>query len=361
MTYLPTPPSEPNSDRGTKTKTETEIEIKSKSNISSKEATIYLHTPFHPKAEEYAKSKFGKIIRPEDENFNEIFPQTDGILLRVGNLTRDMILKANKLQIISRNGVGIDNIHIETAKERGITITNCPGGNAQAVAELALTLTLTLLRRVVEIDNRIRLGEKVTSIKALSPGLFGKTIGLIGMGDISYEFSKLLLSFNCKILIYSPTSNLKKWTLEDDPNSKYSSFIIPHKRILNLNELLKNSDVISIHCPLNEKTKGLIGKEEFKKMKKNSIIINTARGGIINERELENALENNLISGAGIDVWEIEPAFGDTMGKLGKLKNTVVLPHLGGSTDSVTLEGCMTAIDIMADYFDGKPIKNRVI
>nr|XP_018259288.1 phosphoglycerate dehydrogenase [Kwoniella dejecticola CBS 10117]OBR81446.1 phosphoglycerate dehydrogenase [Kwoniella dejecticola CBS 10117] len=311
MTYLPTPPSE------------------STPSISAKEATVYLHTPFHPKAEEYAKTKFGKILRPEDaSSVEEIMGQVDGILLRVSNITRDMLRAAPKLRIISRNGVGVDNIHMPTARERGVVVTNCPGGNAQAVAELALTLALTVLRRVVEIDNRIRSGEKVPSITALAPGLFGKTVGLIGMGDIAYEFAKLLLSFNCKIIVYSPTSPSTRWTTADPKHPHKYPVEIPHTRAATLPELLAAADVVSIHCPLNDSTRGLIGKDELEMMKQTAVILNTARGGIIDERQLEDALEQGVIAGAGIDVWEVEPAFGETMGKLGKLRNTVVLPHL---------------------------------
>ncbi|WRT69180.1 uncharacterized protein IL334_006164 [Kwoniella shivajii] len=344
--YLPTPPSEPSSTP----------------TIEAKQATVYLHTPFHPKAEVYAQEKFGRILRPQDGTVQEIMSQVDGILLRVSSVTREMLLQAPKLKIISRNGTGVDNIHIPTAKEKGVIVTNCPGGNAQAVAELALTLALTVLRRVVEIDSRIRSGEKVPSITALAPGLFAKTIGLIGMGDTSYEFAKLLLSFNCKILVYSPTSPKTRWTTSDSvENKKKFPNVIPHERCSTLEELLQVVDVVSLHCPLNDSTRGLIGTKELDLMRDDAIIVNTARGGMIDERALEKALEDGTLGGAGIDVWEIEPAYGDTMGKLGKLRNTVVLPHLGGSTDQVTLEGCMTAIDIMADYFDGKPVKNRVI
>ncbi|OCF79103.1 phosphoglycerate dehydrogenase [Kwoniella mangroviensis CBS 8886] len=326
--------------------------------LGAKNATVYLHTPFHPKAEVYAEQKFGKLLRPHDGSVEEIMAQIDGILLRVSNITRDMLLQAPNLRIISRNGVGVDNIHIPTAKERGVIVTNCPGGNAQAVAELALTLALTVLRRVVEVDNRIRSGEKVPSITALAPGLFGRTVGLVGMGDTSYELAKLLLAFNCPILVYSPTSPLTRWTDTNDP--KYPT-TIPHERVDSLEELLKRSDVVSLHCPLNDSTRGLIGKKELEIMKNDAVIINTARGGIIDERALEDALEYGKLGGAGIDVWEVEPAYGETMGKLGKLRNTVVLPHLGGSTDSVTLDGCMKAVDIMAGYFDGKQVRNRVI
>ncbi|WVR08961.1 hypothetical protein IAU60_006020 [Kwoniella sp. DSM 27419] len=337
--YLPTPPAEP------------------EALTPSAQATVYLHTPFHPKAEEYAEARFAKVLRPKDGTMEELMAQVDGILLRVGRITREMLLAAPKLKIISRNGTGYDNMHIPTVRERGVVVTNCPGGNAQAVAELALTLMLAVLRRVVEVDTRIRSGEKVPSITVLAPGLFGSVVGLVGMGDTAYELAKLLLAFNCRILVYSPTSPVDRWRTAE---SRYPT-PIPHDRCSDLEQLLRQVDVVSLHCPLNDDTRELIGREQMGWMRDTAVIVNTARGGIVVERDLEEALENGRLGGAGIDVWDVEPAHGDTMGKLGKLRNTVVLPHLGGSTDAVTLEGCVKAIDIMADYLDGKGARNRVV
>ncbi|KAK8843964.1 hypothetical protein IAR55_006756 [Kwoniella newhampshirensis] len=341
QSYLPTPPSEP-----------VQADLP---RPPAKEATVYLHTPFHPKAELYAASRFARVIRPSDGP--EELSAVDGILLRTGHVGRSLLLNMPKLRIIARNGVGYDNMDIPTVREKDVVVTNCPGGNSQAVAELTLTLILTLLRRVLEVDHRIRSGELVPSIRALSPGLFRKTVTLVGMGDTAYELSKLLMAFHCRILVYSPTSPKERWTVEDQ---RYP-VTIPHERYDSLEEMMRECDVLSLHCPLSEKTRGLIGDKELSWMKRDAILINTARGGMVDERALEKRLKDGTIGGAGLDVFEIEPAYGETMGELGKMLNVVCLPHLGGSTDGVTLEGCTRAIDIMADYFDGKGIVNRVI
>ncbi|OCF42980.1 phosphoglycerate dehydrogenase [Kwoniella heveanensis CBS 569] len=354
--YLPTPPSEPEPDVALESASQPHPSVPL---IPAKEATIYLHTPFHPKAEEYAVERFKEVLRPSDlgGDVGQLMGRADGILLRVGHITRDMLLAAPKLKIISRNGTGIDNMHLPTVKEKGVVVTNCPGGNARAVAELALALMLAVLRRVVEIDNRIRSGEKVPSITALAPGLFGSTVGLVGMGDTAYELARLLLAFGCRILVYSPTSPSNRWLVE----SPRYPVVIPHERVNSLDDLLNQVDVLSLHCPLNDQTRRMISTDQLIKMKDTAVLINTARGGVVDERALEQALESGQLGGAGIDVWDVEPAYGETMGKLGKLRNTVVLPHLGGSTDGATLEGCMRAIDIMADYLDGKGARNRVV
>ncbi|WVQ73565.1 hypothetical protein IAR50_003143 [Cryptococcus sp. DSM 104548] len=336
-TQLPTPPAEPA--------------------IHAAQATVYLHTPFHPKAEAYAATRFAKLLRPSDGPWEKLMPQVDAILLRTGNVTSEMVKAAPKCRIISRNGVGVDNVPIQTCIENSIAVTNVPGGNSKVVAELALTLMLTVLRRVLEVDRRIRGGECVPSIKALSPGLFGKTVGLVGMGDISYEVGKLVRAFGCEIVVFSPTSPPTRWTSAD---ARYQT-PLAHTRAKTLEELLRKVDVVSLHCPLNDQTRNLIGEKELGWMKDTAVVVNTARGGIVDERALEKALKAGKLGGAGLDVFVVEPAYGESLGGLRDLDNVVLLPHLGGSTEGVTLDGCNKAVDIMADYLDGKGAANRVV
>lgn len=247
-----------------------------------------------------------------------------GLVLRTGDVTTEMVLAAPNLRIISRNGTGVDNVPLPTCLSRGIAVTNVPGGNAFAVAELAITLMLTVLRRVVEVDKRIRGGERVPSIEALAPGLGGKKVGLVGMGDIAYELAKLLRAFGCEVLVHSPSSPDTRWTVED---TRYP-VPISHTRMPSLRSLLEECDVLSLHCPLNANTRYMIGREELGWMKSTAVVINTARGGIIDERALEEALKERKIGGAGLDVFEKEPAYGGSLGGLRDLDNVVLLPHL---------------------------------
>lgn len=306
----------------------------------SREATVYLHTPFHPKAEIYAETKFKKVLRPKDGKVDDLMKQIDGIckskclsvsrielialVLRTGDVTAEMVLAAPNLRIISRNGTGVDNVPLPTCLSRGIAVTNIPGSNAFAVAELAIALMLTVLRRVVEVDKRIRGGERVPSIEALAPGLGGKKVGLVGMGDIAYELAKLLRAFGCEVLIHSPSSPELRWTVED---TRYP-VTISHTRMPSLRSLLEQCDILSLHCPLNANTRYMIGREELGWMKSTAVVINTARGGIIDERALEEALKERKIGGAGLDVFEKEPAYGESLGGLRDLDNVVLLPHL---------------------------------
>jgi D-3-phosphoglycerate dehydrogenase len=266
--------------------------------------------------------------------------------MRLGTASADDLLESNspRLRIITRSGVGYDSIHPEGCRARDIVVTNLPGANAQvrllydtfsmrdeadlqAVAELALTLTLSVLRRIKEMDRRFISGEILRSIHSLAPGLTGKTVGIVGMGNTARHFALLLRPFRCRLLVYSPTSSSHRWTDSDPDLSKSGDAPIAHERV-DLERILREADVISLHCPLLPETKNLISEKELGMMKPNTVLINTARGGVVDERALERALQAGKLAGAGIDVWEIEPARGDNLGELGKMNNVICLPHL---------------------------------
>lgn len=199
----------------------------------------------------------------------------------------------------------------------------------QAVAELALTLMLSLLRRVKELDVRLTSGEVISSVHALAPGLAGKTVGLIGMGNTARQLAYMLRPFGCRILVFSPTSSRSKWTV-DDPITTHgpgSGKAIEHERV-ELETILRQSDVISLHCPYTPETVDLIGEKELGMMKSSAILINTARGGIVDERALEKALGARKLAGAGLDVFEVEPARAENLGLLGGMNNVICLPHV---------------------------------
>ena len=214
------------------------------------------------------------------------------------------------------------------------------------------------MRRIGEIQTRLRTGETIPSITALAPGLYGKTIGLIGMGDTAREAARMFhYGFNCKILIFSPTSPPTRWTSE---SSNKDEPVIPHTRINSLAEFLPLVDVLSLHCPYTPSTHHMIGKSELSLFKPSAVIINLARGGIIDEEALYEALVNKTIGGAGIDVWEQEPPPKERYAKLWDLNNVVAMPHFGGSVEESTRIGCEIAIDILAEVLAGGEPRNRV-
>ncbi|KAK4685902.1 hypothetical protein P7C73_g4236, partial [Tremellales sp. Uapishka_1] len=334
--------------------------------VSAKNATVFLPTPFHPEAERQAEQTFHRVLRVGQDGLSreDCLRECDAICafgseseqVKAADLESSV---APKLQIIARNGTGVDSIDLEACKKRGVVVTNWPGGNAQAVAELTLTLMLSLLRRVPEMSRRITSGELVPSIRALAPGLFNKTVGFVGMGDIAYEVAKLLSVFQCRLLVYSPTSPASRWS-GGGADPRYP-LPIRHERVETLDEVLVEADVLSLHCPLTPGTRNMIGEGELRRMKRSAVVINTSRGGMIDERALERALKAGEIGGAGLDVFAQEPAYGENLGELGTLDNVICLPHLGGSTEAQTRDGCMTAVSIVADYLDGKGAINRVV
>lgn len=166
----------------------------------------------------------------------------------------------------------------------------------------------------------------IGSVSALAPGLAGKTVGLVGMGDTARSLAVMLRMFGCRLLVHSPTSSKLNWTA-DDPKASSPSDIVKHERV-GLEQLLRESDVVSLHCPLRPETHNLIGESELGMMKPSAILVNTARGGVVDERALERALKAGELSGAGIDVWETEPARGEHLGGLGKMMNVICLPHV---------------------------------
>ena len=192
------------------------------------------------------------------------------------------------------------------------------------MAELTLTLMLSLLRRLLELDHRTRSGEVVRTIDVLSPGLYGKTVGLVGMGDTAYHTARLLVPFGCRLLVHSPTSPDSRWLFTEP---RFPTPIL-HERVNSLDELLGQVDVLSLHCPMTESTRNMIGPRELGLMKSTAVIINTARGGMIDENALVEALQAGRLAGAGLDVFEIEPAHGETLGELGKMLNVICLPHV---------------------------------
>ena len=257
------------------------------------------------------------------------------------------ILKANpKLRGISNYAVGYNNIDVETATARKIPVCNTPGVLTETTADMTWALMLATARRVVESDKFTREGK----FKGWGPlfflgnDVYGKTLGIIGMGRIGQAVAKRASGFDMKILY---VSNSRKPNIE----TKYQA------KKVDLPELLAKSDFVTLHIPLTAETKRLIGEKELKTMKKNAFLINTSRGAIVDEKILVKALQENWIAGAGLDVYENEPAL--TPG-LAECKNAVLTPHTGSATiDTRTKMGILAAENAI-DLIHGKMPKEIV-
>jgi len=288
---------------------------------------------------EVVMNPYGRVIK-EDEMV-ELVKDMDGIIVGIDPITKRVIYNASKLKVISKYGVGVDNIDLESAKERSIVVTNTPNANSNAVAELTVGLIISVLRNIPLSDRRVR--EKKWD-RFIGYELYGKTLGVIGTGSIGKRVIKLLRGFDLNILCYDKFPDYE-WAEKE--NLKY----------VNFDELLKRSDIITIHIPLTEETRHLISERELSLMKKTAIIINTSRGGIINERDLYKFLKEGKIYGAGLDVLEDEPPQNSP---LIELDNVVITSHIGSHTQESIENMAFIAIDNLISVLKGKEPKYRV-
>ena len=270
------------------------------------------------------------------DNISDVINQIDGWVIRSGTkISKDDIKAAKKLQVIGRAGVGVDNIDIKTATKYGVVVMNVPDGNSISAAEHTMAMILALSRNVHL--GHITLGQgSWERANLIGNELKGKTLGVVGLGRIGREVIERALSFDMKILGYDPYVNKDLFTHDNI-------------QIVDIDELTKHSDIITLHVPLNDSTKNLFNLKRIKLMKQSSKIINVARGGIVNELDLATALNNDIISGAGIDVFSEEPL--SAKNPLSSAKNILLTPHLGASTyeakEGVSLSICQQVIDFL--------------
>jgi len=262
--------------------------------------------------DEVIYNPYGRTLQQEE--ILKLWKDIDGIIAGIELYTNDLLKWAPKtLKVISRYGTGYENINIEAAGKQGIVVTNTPGVNAPAVADLALGLTIAISRKIPQLDGKVRKGKW---IRTIGIGLTGKTLGIIGLGAVGKEVALRARGFSMKIMAYDPFID-KQFTKE-------------HKiEMTTLDKIFTESDYITLHIPVNKETEKIINEENINKMKKSVILINTARGKLIDEKALYEALVKGKIAGAGLDVFEQEPP-GQI--SLFKLNNVVVTPHIGGHT-----------------------------
>jgi D-3-phosphoglycerate dehydrogenase len=307
---------------------------------------IYVLDSFHPAGIEYAEQR-AEVIRLDDPRSRNWHEDAEGIMLRSSKVTADDLAKAKKLRVISKQGVGLDNIDLAAAKARGITVCRTPGVNSEAVAEHALTLALTVGRRVAEFDSRIRSGEKVERANFLGLEAWEKTVGIIGIGNIGKRVArKWHGAFNARILAYDPYVGPE--TLAD----------VPHQKVKSLAEMLPQVDILTLHLPLTSESRGMIGAAELAMMKPTAILVNAARGGIVNEAALYQALTTGRLFGAGLDVFESEPPTSDN--PLIKLTNVVSTPHAAAGTIETQMRSSMLVAQQLFEALEGREPLGRV-
>jgi D-3-phosphoglycerate dehydrogenase len=304
---------------------------------------IYVLDSFYPDGVAYAAER-AEVIRWDDPRAENWHEDADGLMVRVKQISAGDIARAKKLRVISKQGVGLDNIDLAAAKARGIAVCRTPGVNKEAVAEMALTLALSVVRRVAEFDRMIRSGAKVQRSDFIGHESWQKTVGIVGMGDIGTLVArKWRGAFDANIIGYDPYVPADRWSE------------LPHRRAASLAQMLPQVDILSLHLPLTSESRNMIDAAMLALMKPTAVVVNTSRGGIVNEAALYEAISSGKLFGAGFDVFETEPPTADH--PLMTLPTFVATPHAAaGTVETQARSSMLTASQLFEALAGGQPL-----
>ena len=279
-----------------------------------------------------------------EQQLIDIIGEYDALVVRSQTqVTANIINAGTKLKVIGRAGVGINNIDVEAATNRGIVVVNVPDGNTLAAAEHTMGMMLALARQIPQANDSLK-GGAWDRKKFMGIELCGKVLGLVGIGRIGSEVARRARAFRMEVLAYDPFVSAEQANALD-------------VQLVDLPELIRRADVISIHSPLTRETKGMIGEQELAAMKDGVRIVNCARGGIVDEDCLVAALKSGKVAGAALDVFSQEPV---TNHPLFSLPNVVVTPHLGASTYEAQDYNSMAIAEQVLKVLHGQPVENAV-
>jgi D-3-phosphoglycerate dehydrogenase len=284
-------------------------------------------------------------VRWDDPRVNNWHEDADAVMVRMTVVTAADIACAKKVRIICKQGVGYDSVDIAAAKKRGIVVCRTPGVNSDAVAEMALALGLAAGRRVAELDRRIRAGQKVARPDFLAVETEGRTVGVVGVGNIGSRVARKWASaFSARVIGYDPYISSAPCELKQS-----------------LDEVLRAADLVTLHVPLTDETRRMIGAREIALMKPSAVLVNTCRGGVVDEAALYAAMKAGHLFGAGLDVWDVEPPPPDH--PLLTLPNVVATPHVAGNTFETQERSALRVAQQAVDFLQGKPPlpENRVV
>lgn len=284
---------------------------------------VYILDPYHSAAIELLQSTDWIDVRLHDDpRKTSWYNDADAVIIRSDTrLAEADFGMAARLKLIVKQGVGVDNIDLDAARNAGIAVHNTPALNSESVAELTLAMTLSVARRIPELDRRLRSGQRIVRSQTLGMSLFGKSVGVIGMGNIGKIVAqKFRSACEASILAYDPVAPADIW--QD----------LPLTRLTDLHHLLRDSDVVTLHVPLLKGTRGMIGADELDIMKENAILVNAARGEIVDEKALLATLQSGRLWGAVLDAMKIEPPTKEAYSGFLELDNVVITPHVGAST-----------------------------
>ncbi|MEN8253327.1 MAG: NAD(P)-dependent oxidoreductase [Patescibacteria group bacterium] len=277
----------------------------------------------------------------EEKNINQA-DDVSGIVTVKHKVDKDLLNRYSNIKFVACSFTGFDQVDLNLCRERNIAVFNVPAYSTNSVAELTISLAISLLRQIPEVMPVARSGDW----SALTAGieLFGKTIGIVGTGEIGLRVAELFNAFGCKLIAWSKT--------------KRQEFVdLDGKYLDTLEELCQQADVITVHVPLNEQTKNLINKKHFELMKPLAYLVNTARGPIVNQVDLTQALNEKQIAGAAIDVYDQEPLPKDDL--LTKASNSLLTPHIAYKTKEALQRKAQITVDGIRAFVDGKRL-NRI-
>ncbi|MHC4227141.1 MAG: phosphoglycerate dehydrogenase [Planctomycetota bacterium] len=281
----------------------------------------------------------------DKDELASIIGEHDGLIIRSGTkVTPEVLTNSGKLKAIARAGVGVDNIDIPEATRKGIIVMNTPGGNTLSAAEHTMALILSMSRNVVPACNSLK-GGAWDRKKYMGNQLNSKVLGLIGLGRIGMAVADMAKGFNMKILGYDPFAA--------PPDAEKAGIEVSE----NVERIFREADFISVHVPRNEQTLNMIDAEQIRMMKPTARLVNCARGGIINEDALYDALAENRIAGAALDVFPKEPPENT---RFSEFEHCIATPHLGASTEEAQIEVAVEAARILVDAIKGGPVRNAL-
>ena len=301
-----------------------------------------------PKGIELLQKEFEVVVKDKlpAEELLEIIPDFDALIVRsASKVTAEVIARAKKLKIIGRAGVGVDNIDIPAATAKGIIVINSPGGNTIAATEHTMAMMLAMSRNIPIANETMHKGEWNRK-KYVGVELRGKTLGVVGMGRIGSGVAKRAMAFDMNVLAYDPYIN--------EERAKALGV-----KVATFDEVIENSDFITVHMPLTKETKGMIAMEQMKKMKPGVRLVNCARGGIIDEADLAEALKQGLVAAAAIDVYTSEPP-AEKGNPLLEAPNIVLTPHLGASTVEAQIGVSVDVAKGIIAALHGEPVATAV-
>jgi len=320
----------------------------------NKKWKFLLTGPIHQEAQKLLETNAEFILSPAGSSSAEVSnliqnQQTDALIVRAGKINRAILIASPHLRVIVKHGVGYNNIEIDTATELGLPVLYTPLANFESVAEHTLALILSITKKINLLDKEMKSNKSWPKSKYVLEELQHKCIGLIGMGRIGFRVIQLLSPLEMQILVY-------------DPFMSESALPSGVKKVDTVKQLVQKADIVSIHCPLTKETNRLLGEEELNSMKPNAYLINTARGGIVDETVLIRALEKGLIAGAALDTFAQEPLPKDS--PLLKLDNVIVTPHVAGATKESFIRMGVTAVKLAFQILEGKeediPVNNFI-